>query len=126
MLFECNYPAAGTVSTKNINSKWSKKYRQSESFRDDTRSPRVNNSKFQLIAYKWTRDAKTEFLETDDMIKALEYVITSMPTKHINQVTFGKNDQAETHLNQFILRSFYGIDGKPRYYFLTVYTFHPL
>ena len=37
-----NKQAAGKVSSKNINSKWSKKYRQSESFRDDTRSPRVN------------------------------------------------------------------------------------
>ena len=48
------------------------------------------------------------------MIKALEYVIESMPTNNINQVTFGENDQAESHLNQFILRSFYGIDRKPR------------
>ena len=37
-----NEQAAGKVSSKNINSKWSKKYRQSVSFRDDTRSPRVN------------------------------------------------------------------------------------
>ena len=36
-----NQLAAGNVSPKNINSKWSKKYRQSESFRDDSRSPRV-------------------------------------------------------------------------------------
>ena len=38
--------AAGKIPSKSINSKWSKKYRQSESFRDDTRSPRVNRENF--------------------------------------------------------------------------------
>ena len=39
-----NMQAAGKVSSKNFNSKWSKKYRQGESFRDDSRSPRVKES----------------------------------------------------------------------------------
>merc|ERR1711935_743600 len=92
-----------------------------ENLNDELKSRFKYTDKPKLIAYKWTRAAKAEFLETDDMIKALEYVITSMPTKHINQVTFGANDQSETHLNQFILRSFYQNDGKPRFPLLFVY-----
>ena len=58
------------------------------------------------------------------MKKALEYVIESMPVKHLNQVTFGENTKAESHINEFILRAYYQNDQKPRKRFLNKFCYY--
>ena len=47
------------------------------------------------------------------MRKALEYSIESLPVKNLNQISFDDAND-ETHVNQFILRSYYKNDMKPR------------
>ena len=52
------------------------------------------------------------------MRKALEYSIESLPVKNLNQISF-EDENDETHVNQFILRSYYKNDMKPRYFSIT-------
>ena len=47
------------------------------------------------------------------MRKALEYSFESLPVKNLNQISF-EDENDETHVNQFILRSYYKNDMKPR------------
>ena len=52
---------------------------------------------------------------------ALEYVIESMPVKNLNKITFGENTKAESHINEFILRSYYQNDQKPRNFIFQIW-----
>ena len=75
-----------------------------------------------LLVYPWTREKKKMKPQTtDDLGKALEIVIESMPVKNLNQITFVSSPDDPTNMDQFLLRSFYGENLKPKFPVVFVY-----